>query len=54
MASVAAVASVEEHLAWEARQRPRAAAAAITAGLLTPLSLILIRLSLADVPKPRS
>ena len=51
MASVAAVASVEEHLAWEARQRPRAAAAAITAGLLTPLSLILIRLSLADVPK---
>jgi hypothetical protein len=50
MASVAAVASVEDQLAWEARQRPRAGAAAIAAGLLTPLSLILVRVGLADVP----
>jgi hypothetical protein len=47
---VAAVATVEEQLAWEARQRPRAGAAAIVAGLLTPLSLILIRLGLSSVP----
>jgi hypothetical protein len=47
---VAAVASVEEQLAWEARQRPRAGAAAITAGLLTTLSLIWLRAGLASVP----
>jgi hypothetical protein len=47
---VAAVASVEEQLAWEARQRPRAGAAAITAGILTTLSLIWLRAGLADVP----
>jgi hypothetical protein len=47
---VAAVASVEEQLAWEARQRPRAGAAAIVAGIVTTLSLIWLRVGLADVP----
>jgi hypothetical protein len=47
---VAAVASVEEQLAWEARQRPRAGAAAIAAGILTTLSLIWLRVGLRDVP----
>jgi len=47
---VAAVASVEEQLAWEARQRPRAGAAAIAAGILTTLSLIWLRAGLANVP----
>ncbi|HEX5619990.1 MAG TPA: hypothetical protein VFX51_16325 [Solirubrobacteraceae bacterium] len=47
---MAAVASVEEQLAWEARQRPRAGAAAIAAGILTTLSLIWLRVGLADVP----
>lgn len=47
---MAAVASVEEQLAWEARQRPRAAAAAIVAGILTTLSLIWLRVGLKDVP----
>jgi len=51
MASVAAVASPEQQLAWEARQRPRAATAAIAAGIATPLSLIWYRLAIADVPK---
>jgi hypothetical protein len=47
---VAAVASVEEQLAWEARQRPRAGVAAIAAGILTTLSLLWLRIGLADVP----
>ena len=47
---MAAVASVEEQLAWEARQRPRAGAAAIAAGILTTLSLIWLRAGLANVP----
>ncbi len=41
-----------DHLAWEARRRPRAGTAAILAGLLTLLGALVRILSLNDVPRP--
>jgi hypothetical protein len=48
---VAAVASPEEQLAWEARQRPRAGAAAIIAGFTSVLAILWFRLAIQDAPR---
>jgi hypothetical protein len=50
MAAVAVVADREQHLAWEARQRPRAGIVAFLAGILVPASLLLTQVALRDVP----
>jgi hypothetical protein len=41
----------EEHLAWEARQRPRAAAAAAVAAVFTFVGTVWRGLTLADLPR---
>jgi hypothetical protein len=48
---VAVLAEPEQQLAWEARQRPRAGAAAILAGLLMMAGYLWIGLALRDSPR---
>jgi uncharacterized Tic20 family protein len=48
---VAAVADPEEQLAWEARQRPRAAAVAFAAAMLSLGGILWSGLSLRDLPR---
>jgi hypothetical protein len=48
---VAVAAEPEQQLAWEARQRPRAAIAAIAAGVLTLASLLWSGLGFRDAPR---
>jgi hypothetical protein len=48
---VAVVAEPEQQLAWEARQRPRAAIAAIVAGFLTLAGYLWAGLGLRDTPR---
>jgi len=48
---VAVIAEPEQQLAWEARQRPRAAIAAIIAGFLTLAGYLWAGLGLRDTPR---
>jgi hypothetical protein len=48
----AATATVDEHLEWEARQRPRAAIAALLGALLTLGGGIYNGVALRDTPRP--
>jgi len=48
---VAAVADPEEQLAWEARQRPRAAIVALVAALLSVAGILWSGLALRDLPR---
>jgi len=48
---LAAVADSEQHLAWEARQRPRAGIAAIAAGVLTLGAFIWSAAAFRDLPR---
>ena len=50
MGLVAVTAEPEQQLAWEARQRPRAAIAAIVAGFLTLAGYLWAGLGLRDTP----
>ena len=45
--------SVEETLAWEAEQRPRAGIAAVVAGVLTLAANLLLAVAMSDVPNER-